>query len=37
MPTAQIEFNHRHESLNGILNLGHWKESFWMRHKTENS
>lgn len=37
MPTAQIEFHHRHKSLNGIVDLRHRKESFWMRHETANS
>lgn len=36
MPTTEVKFYHRHKSLDGILNLGHWKESFWMRHETEN-
>lgn len=36
MPATQIKFYHGHKSLNGILNLGHRKESFRMRHETEN-
>lgn len=33
MPAAKVEFNNGKKALDGILNFGHGKESFWVRHK----
>ena len=33
MPAAKIEFHNRHKSLNGIINLGHGQQRFWVCHE----
>lgn len=33
MPATQIEFHHGHESLDRIINLRHWQQSFRMGHE----
>lgn len=33
MPAAQVEFDHRNETLGWIFNFGHRKEGFRMRHE----
>jgi hypothetical protein len=33
VPATQVEFDHRNESLQRIVNIGHWQECFWMCHE----
>lgn len=34
VPPTQIELDNRHEPLDGVINIGHRKESLGMRHET---
>jgi hypothetical protein len=34
MPAAEVEFDNRHKTLHGIINLWHWKQGIRMCHKT---
>lgn len=37
MPAAEIEFDHRNKSLDGIVYIGYWEEHFRMAHEICNS
>jgi hypothetical protein len=34
MPSTEVELDHRHESLDRVVNFGHREQSLRMRHET---